>query len=153
MAAIHVRCWQVAYRGLLPDAYLDGLRTEDRMVRYTLGSTDPGAPATILAVDGKIWGFATTGPSRDREPVAGEIYALYVDPRNWGLGAGRLLVAEARAALSRRGFAEATLWVLVGNERAQHFYCADGWLPDQSRRTEAVWGVKVDVIRYRRALP
>jgi hypothetical protein len=26
VARVHVRSWQVAYRGLLPDAYLDGLR-------------------------------------------------------------------------------------------------------------------------------
>jgi len=91
------------------------------MARYSLGSTDPSAPATILAVDGgRTCGFASTGPSRDSDRrratgdgrrATGEIYALYVEPKCWGLGAGRLLVAEARAALSRRGIAQATLWV------------------------------------------
>ena len=33
VAGVHVRSWQVAYRGLLPDDYLDGLRPEDRMAR------------------------------------------------------------------------------------------------------------------------
>ena len=30
VARVHVRSWQAGYRGLLPDAYLDGLRAEDR---------------------------------------------------------------------------------------------------------------------------
>lgn len=66
VADVHVRAWQVAYRGLLPDDYLAGQRPDDRMARYTLGSTDPGRPQTIVAVEqDTIRGFATTGPSRD----------------------------------------------------------------------------------------
>ena len=30
VAEVHVRSWQVAYRGLLPDAYLDALRPAGR---------------------------------------------------------------------------------------------------------------------------
>lgn len=34
VAGVHVRAWQVGYRGLLPDAYLDGLRAEERAARF-----------------------------------------------------------------------------------------------------------------------
>lgn len=37
VAQIHVRAWQVAYRGLMPAAYLDALVPEDRAKRYTFG--------------------------------------------------------------------------------------------------------------------
>lgn len=150
MAGVHVRSWQVAYRGLLPDDYLDRQRPEDRMARYTFGSA-PGQPETILAVErDTIWGFATTGPSRDEDAKAvGELYAIYVDPQYWGRGVGRLLIAEARTRLMGRGFAQAILWVLVGNERAQRFYRLDGWRPDGSRRQEVIWGLLVDETRYR----
>jgi hypothetical protein len=53
---------------------------------------------------------------------------------------GRVLLIAARAALVASGFREAVLWVLAGNERAQRFYRADGWLPDGARREEDVWG-------------
>jgi hypothetical protein len=44
VARIHVRAWQTAYRGLLPDAYLDGLRAEDRAARgWSSSSETPGA--------------------------------------------------------------------------------------------------------------
>jgi len=155
VAGVHVRSWQAAYRGLLPNEYLDGLRPEDRMTRYTLGATEPGQPSTIVAVErGAICGFATTGTTRDTDvPAVGEVYAVYVDPEGWGRGIGRLLMAEARARLGRQGFTEAVLWVLLGNARAEHFYRADGWLPDGQRREEAVWGVCVDEVRYRRHIP
>ncbi len=155
VADVHVRSWQAAYRGLLPDDYLDGLDPQDRMARYTFGATDPGAPGTVVAVlDGLIRGFATTGASRDADTSGvGELLALYVAPEAWGTGVGRLLMAEARTRLSRRGFTEAVLWVLVGNERAERFYRIDGWLPEGRRRHEEVWGVSVDEVRFRRPLP
>jgi GNAT superfamily N-acetyltransferase len=117
VAGVHVRSWQVGYRGLLPDEYLDGLRGEDRMHHYTFGATGPAHPATVVAVeDGRIRGFATVGPCRDGdEPAVGEVSALYVDPGRWRTGAGRVLMSAARAELERRGFSQAVLWVLVGN--------------------------------------
>ena len=154
VASVHVRSWQVGYRGLFPDAYLDGLRPEERAARYTFGDTSPGRPATIVAVaEGTVWGFATTGRCRDDDAAgAGELLAIYVDPDRWGLGVGRLLITEGRDRLSRQGFADAILWVLAGNDRAQRFYHADGWAPDGTRREQEIWGVTADEVRYRRPL-
>src|SRR5207249_64981 len=77
VAGVHVRSWQVAYRGLLPDNYLDGLRPEDRAAVYTFGSSDRDVPHTIVALDdGVIVGFATTSPAHDDElPGHGELGA------------------------------------------------------------------------------
>lgn len=155
VADVHVRSWQVAYRGLFPDEYLDGLRPQDRAARYDFGAADPGRPRTVVAVEhGRICGFATAGACAD-DPTrrAGELFAIYVDPGRWGRGVGRVLIADARDRLGRDGFLEAVLWVLVGNARAERFYRADGWLPDGQRRREQVWGVTADEIRYRRGLP
>src|SRR5246127_4556415 len=101
VARVHVRSWQVAYRGLLPDAYLDGLRAEDRAQRYHFGSDDPREPATVVAIDdGTICGFATTAPARDADVAGdGELYALYVDPTWWRHGVGTMLIAAARGRL------------------------------------------------------
>jgi hypothetical protein len=85
VARVHVRAWQVGYRGLLPEAYLDGLRAEDRAARYTFGDADQRSPATMVVIDeGAIRGFATTGPARAGGAEAGELLALYVDPDFWG---------------------------------------------------------------------
>jgi GNAT superfamily N-acetyltransferase len=154
VAGVHVCSWQAAYRGLLPDEYLDALRAEDRARRYTFGLVGPDHPATTLALEGDaLRGFATTGPARGEAQGAGEVYAIYVDPKAWGRGVGRALMADARSRLSGLGFTEALLWVLTGNDRAERFYRADGWRPDGPRREEDIWGIRVSNIRYRRPLP
>ena len=85
-------------------------------------------------------------------PDHGELSALHVDPDWWGRGVGATLVSAARARLLALGFRNAILWVLAGNTRADRFYRIDGWRPDGKRRTESVWGVAVDEVRYRRTL-
>lgn len=155
VARVHVRAWQVGYRGLLPDAYLDSLRPEDRAARYTFGDPDPSRPLTVVAIDGEtLRGFATIGRTRDADAVgAGELMALHVDPDSWQRGIGQALIADARARLSRGGYTEAILWVLAGNVRADRFYVADGWRADGTIRQDEVWGITVTESRYRRALP
>jgi len=78
VARVHVRSWQSAYRGLLPNEYLDQLRPEDRAERYDFATRDPQRPQTIVAVEaGVIRGFATTAPSRDADLASyGELGAL-----------------------------------------------------------------------------
>jgi GNAT superfamily N-acetyltransferase len=154
IAGVHVRAWQAAYRGLLPDDFLDALRPEDRASRYELGSRRPGSPRTIVAlIDDAIVGFATIGPSRDADAAeAGELRALYVDPSCWRDGVGRRLLLEARAGLHAAGYREALLWVLLGNEPAERFYRSDGWRADGARREEDPWGVTAQVLRYRRMI-
>ncbi|HJT71716.1 MAG TPA: GNAT family N-acetyltransferase [Terriglobales bacterium] len=154
VARVHVRSWQAAYRKLMPDNYLDQLRPEDRARKYDLGSLDPLRPHTIVATEsGHILGFATTAPAHE-SPMSdyGELCALYVDPDHWGRGIGFLLVSAARSRLFDLGFRNAILWVLAGNVRAERFYMKDHWAPDGVRRTDEVWGVKVDEARYKRKL-
>jgi len=155
VARVHVRAWQVAYRNLLPDDYLNSLKPEDRAQRYTFGGTDPREPMTTVAVDerGTIRGFATTCAARDADvPGHGELAAIHVDPDCWGRGVGVALLASARTFLLDSGFRRAILWVLVGNTRAERFYMKDGWTPDGVQRTDTVWGVQVNDRRYRRTL-
>jgi GNAT superfamily N-acetyltransferase len=154
VARVHVRSWQEGYRGLLPDAYLDGLRPEDRAARYDFATEDDRAPATMVAIDDdRICGFATTSPARDADVrECGELCALYVDPEWWGRGVGAALILAARARLEEQGFRSAVLWLLAGNARADRFYRMDGWAPDGLRRTDTIWGVTVDEGRWRRDL-
>lgn len=154
VARVHVRSWQAAYRGLLPDEYLDQLRAEDRAQRYDFRTADPQKPQTIVAMEtGLIRGFATTMPSRDSDLVQhGELCALYVDPEWWGRGLGAALISAARERLVTLGFRNALLWVLSGNARADRFYRIDQWKPDGAQRTDTVWGVTVNDVRYRRSL-
>jgi GNAT superfamily N-acetyltransferase len=152
ISRVHVRSWQAAYRGLLPDEYLDGLRAEERAEKYDFTNPDKYAPHTIVAeVDGLIVGFATTSRSHDASLADfGELCALYVDPVYWRKGYGVALVAEARSRLFSLGFENALLWVLKGNVRADRFYRKDGWQPDGIEKSETMWGTQVVELRYLR---
>jgi ribosomal protein S18 acetylase RimI-like enzyme len=179
VAELHVRSWQEAYGELMPAEFLAGLDPRDRAGRYTFGSTEEGAPTTILAVVGeggdgedpsltnsrevrsgsppspgeRVAGFVTFGASRDDDARGlSEVYALYVDPDRLRGGVGRMLMVEARRRLADDGFTEAILWVLQGNDRAASFYEGEGWSPDGARREENVYDIVSDVRRFRREL-
>jgi GNAT superfamily N-acetyltransferase len=156
IAAISVRGWQWAYRGLLPDAVLDSLSIEQRVVGWQRHLASQPAEACTWLVEraGHVLGFADTGPSRDADAAPGtaEVYALYVEPAETGSGLGRALFGHAVDALGRRGYAAATLWVLVGNQRARQFYAAAGWRSDGTTRVEQRHGFELHEVRYRRAL-
>jgi GNAT superfamily N-acetyltransferase len=153
IAAISVRGWQWAYRGLMPDAFLDSLSVEPRTAgwrRYLAGQSALGR--TWLAErDGRALGFAHTGPSRDADAAAdvGEVYAIYVEPAEAGTGIGRALFGHAVAEMARQGCQAATLWVLAGNQRARRFYEAAGWRPDGTTRVEPREGYDLHEVRYR----
>jgi hypothetical protein len=56
VARVHVRSWQLAYRGLLPDDYLDQLTPANRARGYSFGARGAGHPATILNRSGNCGG-------------------------------------------------------------------------------------------------
>jgi L-amino acid N-acyltransferase YncA len=153
IGGVHVRAWQAAYRSQLPDAYLDGLRAEDRAEGWARGlARDRSAePVLVAERDGTVVGVAAVGPAE--EPAGyGELYLINVDPDHWGAGAGRALLAAAEASLTQLGYSDAVLWVLPGNHRARRFYERAGWAADGARRTQEVQGVVVDEVRYHRRL-
>lgn len=152
IARVHVRSWQVGYRGLLPDDCLDRMKAEDRAARYTLGSGDLGQPATLVAEDFGILGFVTTAPARDPDTGKGELGALYVAPDSWGRGIGTALIEAAHLRLKEGGFADAVLWLLAGNERGLRFYRRHAWALNGINRTANVWGVRVEEIQLERRL-
>jgi RimJ/RimL family protein N-acetyltransferase len=154
LGSIHVRAWQAAYRGYMPDAYLDGLRAGVRAAMWAqnLSRPLPGSAVLVAEREGSVVGFAALGADREAQDT-GELFALNVDPDHWGSGVGQALLGSTCAELSKLGFAEAVLWVLPGNARARRLYEAAGWTPDGAARTADVLGVTVGEVRYRRALP
>ena len=149
-----MRSWQAAYKGLLPQDYLDRLDAKQRAARYDFVNTDPSKPKTFLAVNEKsIVGFVTISPATKSDQADhGELNALYVDPDHWRVGIGSNLLMHAEQQLAARGYQQAVLWVLRGNVTAGQFYRANGWDTDGHSRCATVWNLAIDEIRYQRAL-
>jgi GNAT superfamily N-acetyltransferase len=152
IAQVHVTTWQTAYRGTIPDDYLDALDVAGRAQLWRRGLST-GASSVVLAVEdgGAVTGFVAFGPHRG-EADSGQVYALYVRPDRWRNGAGAVLMAAAERDLRERGFGTARLWAIDGNERAQGFYERCGWMPDGARRYEELGGAAVPQLRYHRLL-
>jgi len=154
VAAMHVRAWQAAYRGIIPDPFLDGLDAGSRASRYSFDRSGPGDPATWITVDGDdVVGMVCVSPSRDEDlPELGEVRALYVAPDRWRSGAGSALMAKAERLLTDAGFTEAFLWVLEDNARGRRFYEAAGWYADGRTKTAGIGGRELVEVRYRKTL-
>ncbi|MDP9245533.1 MAG: GNAT family N-acetyltransferase [Chloroflexota bacterium] len=125
IASVRVDTWRSAYRGLLPDALLDGLDTATITANWRRGleSIDPTRVAYVAEVDGTIVGFATGGRARSANlGYPGEIYALYVRDPHQGTGIGRALLRMSVKELVVRGLAPIVIWTLFANPAARGFY-------------------------------
>jgi GNAT superfamily N-acetyltransferase len=152
VAEVHVASWRHAYRGVLPDEYLDRLSVDDREAMWlrAFADPDPKSGALVAEMNGRIVGFASFGPSRD-EGVAdgtGEVPAIYVEPVALGTGVGRELFETVTQALRDAGFARATLWVLEANVSARRFYEKAGWAWDGAVSTHMFECANEPVVRY-----
>lgn len=152
---VHVRAWQAAYRGAMPDSYLDGLRAEDRadMWKRLIEERSPGQ-RVVVDCGARIVGFAAYGPENGGDdPTRGELYAINLHPDFWRQGLGRQLIGHVTSGLDRLGFRRAVLWVEATNDRARRFYESEGWSYDPgSDRVDTALGATVDEVRYRRDL-
>ena len=156
VGAVHVRAWQAAYRGVMPDDYLDGLRAQEHATRWRDHLLAPQWDGTLLVVveDRRIVGFASFGPTPDDDGASdiGQLYAINLDPDVWGRGLGRALLTETTDRLTELGYVGAVLWVVPENQRARSLYESAGWIADEVRRDDEVFGVIVSQMRYRRPL-
>lgn len=121
VADLHVRSWRSAYRGILPDGYLDGPLAAEKQGhwRRVFDRPPPGAVVLIAEAGGEPKGFVAAYP----EPPDGALVDnLHVLPEDHGKGIGRLLMTAAAVALGEAGVRRARLWVFRDNRRAVDFY-------------------------------
>jgi GNAT superfamily N-acetyltransferase len=152
LAAAHVEAWQATYRGMLPDAYLESLTAHDRLPWWQDRLAAPERPgSTVLVAEdsgGTVCGFGSLWPSPNLPSGTVELPQIYLVPRAWGQGLGRLLMAGLLTRAEGAGFSAVVLWVHPGNSRARRFYEAGGWGPTGADRSEEVWGVTVPEVQY-----
>jgi GNAT superfamily N-acetyltransferase len=129
IARVQSLTWQSAYRGIVPDAVLDGMDTAERIQQRAerwLENLSSGANIVHVAVEATaaVVGFAAAGRCRDADlpQYDGELFALYLLPAYQGGGTGRALVQHSAAALRAAGYRALLVWVLQDNHPARGFY-------------------------------
>jgi GNAT superfamily N-acetyltransferase len=120
-----------------------------------IAARTPRSGVLVAEADGEVGGFVRIGPTRDGDgdpEATGEVMAIFVARDRLGRGVGRALLGAAETALREAGFAQATLWIAVGNERARRFYEAAGWRLDGAEKLEPVANFQAPCVRYRAEL-
>lgn len=155
LARVHVDAWHAAYRGVVPDSFLEQITVSKREASFREFLLNDSPEETYVAeVSGEVIGFLTVGPCRDAdadENRTGEIWGIYIAPLHWRKGIGRRLAVKAQEVLEFGAYQDATLWVLEQNEPARRFYEALGFRPDGASK-ELDFGVPVKAIRHRKPL-
>jgi GNAT superfamily N-acetyltransferase len=154
---IRVRGWQSAYRGLMPQSYLDALSVGEDAERRRAHFGRGGAEVVNLVAEqaGKVIGWAAHGAYRDGgvRTADAELYALYVDTGHIGTGVGRALLKESVRQAGALGRPRMYLWVVRGNAPARRFYERAGFHADGAEEPFEVAGVAVPEVRYLSPLP
>lgn len=150
IAEIQVEGWKAAYRGIIPDNYLDSMEPERRQSFWDQQVRDGCGEMFVAAVGSEVTGFCHLIPSRDDDGAGvAEIAAIYVDPTAWRHGCGRSLCEAALASAIQINSPWVTLWVLVENALGRRFYEAMGFSPDGATKSEDRPGFTLEEVRYR----
>ncbi|MGI5894582.1 MAG: GNAT family N-acetyltransferase [Candidatus Merdivicinus sp.] len=139
---IYCESWKTAYRGIVPQDYLDSLTPDDRKI-------NPANYLVLESEDGTVFGLANIGASRDKErPDLGELRAIYLLPEFWRKGAGTALFQAAETKLRQMGFSRYFLWVLTENTRARRFYEKMGMHLSGKEQSFSICGKELWECRY-----
>ncbi|SNS99142.1 Acetyltransferase (GNAT) family protein [Anaerovirgula multivorans] len=123
ISRIHALSWKSAYKGIIPQAYLDELKEDFWVPSFTSWIKDNVLTVQLILDNGHSVGCVAYGKSRDKYlPNWGEIVSIYLLPEYFGRGYGNKLLESALLDLKRLGYQNIYLWVLKENQRARYFY-------------------------------
>jgi GNAT superfamily N-acetyltransferase len=162
VARIQVECWRQRYAGIIPEAVLAELTSDDAADRWrerwaeAIGKPPTSKHRVLVSTSGRaVAGFASVGPAsdEDRWPATdAELYELRIAPGLTRQGhGGRLLNAVADTLASDR-FTQASAWVLEADTAMRRFLETAGWAGDGAR-SELDMGVRVPIVRLHTSLP
>lgn len=146
LSHIYEESWRYAYKGIIPQAYLDSIPTGRWAANF-----DQAEMNTIVMIQNDIF-IGTTSFCKSRFPEFkefGEIVSLYLLPEYMGNGYGKYLLKAAVEGLIRLGYRNIFLWVLVENYRARSFYEKAGFKPTNHYLNDSIGGRDLREVQYR----
>ncbi len=129
IAQVRVDAWRTTYRGMIPDAYLDGMTVEasESHWRRILEAAPRRASVFVAERGDDVIGFAAgIMLEPPKQGCDAELSAIYLRSDFRRTGTGRRLVGAVAAAQRASGATSLLTWVIAGNRPARAFYEALG---------------------------
>jgi len=129
IARVRIETWRTAYRGLVPDAYLDAMDVDQSagLWQRVLDADAAHASVFVAVQAGEVSGFAAANRlAEPRHGLDAELSAVYVRREFQRTGIGRRLVLAAARAQQATGATGLIVWSIAGNKPARAFYEALG---------------------------
>ncbi|SAK71045.1 N-acetyltransferase GCN5 [Caballeronia fortuita] len=148
IASMHAQSWASAYRGILPNAYLNDDLNAERAAHWAERMKDvaSGAASVFIAEHaGQPVGFmCLVEPDEAGSVLVDNLHAL---PGHRGLGTGTVMLDEAARWARARGARQLHLFVLEQNTAAIGFYESRGWRR-AAREADHMAGIDLFSLRY-----
>lgn len=149
ISLIGVESWQIAYRGIIPDEYLDSLSAEKREKHIAKSIETPTNRFIVAEVEGQVVGMACFYPLySEATKNEWELEAIYLISNYWCMGIGRELIQYVFRYMKENKAYVCKLWVLNDNHRARKFYEHMGLTYSGIEKTITIGGKELIEICY-----
>lgn len=128
IAAIRIEGWRTAYRGMIPDSYLNQMDIEEnatywRTILQAL-PTKTDRLCVYVAVSGdEVIGFISASKLEQAKlEKDAEINAIYIRPQWQRCGIGKRMLHKVARSLLAMECLNCVIWVIDGNSPARNFF-------------------------------
>jgi GNAT superfamily N-acetyltransferase len=151
LSLVHSKSYQDAYKGIIPDVFLDNFTVDKRAKYYKESLREGIEKIALIFMDKKAIGFIVIGKCRDNDldDMYGEIWGIYLLKNYWGKGYGKRLINWGIDRIKEFGYYKTSLWVLKDNTNARRFYENLGFISDGAEKL-ITRGKELVQIRYQR---
>lgn len=150
IANVHLNSWREAYRGLLPQEFLDQLPLtfKRRMSNWERTIRENKNILTVAEAPGGLVGFSIFNEPRDKRfQDHQELSAIYLFEKWKGKGIGHALLRLGMNELINKGATKAYCWVLEANS-TRRFYERTGARPTGLTKDDEIGGMKCQELAY-----
>lgn len=145
IAGIYVNSWKFAYKGIVPQEYLDDLSVE-RYLQRLVDKTQ--LDEYLLVFRGQVIGLTKIIDCRDSDKQAcAEIQTIYLLPSFIGKGYGNIILRWLLKYTQSAGYKNIIVWVLTENVRARKAYERVGFQKDKVKLV-TIGGAELRETRY-----